>query len=159
MASLVEITGSCQMFRTPLGGGNERITFAWVTSTTDADIRANIMEPITGVVYKLETTPLDSPTANYDVTLIDETGHDVLLGQGIDRSSTATETAFVFDGSSPELQNLTSGKHRLRILSAGTDHRGIVEVTILNSAPAQRAATAGEPIADSGGFESPGGFS
>lgn len=156
MAGLVEITGSCQMWREPVPNG-ERVRFAW-TSDSGGNVKANIMEPFSGFVYKIETTPYNAPTASYDITLLNEAGQDVLLGKGIDRSSTASETAFVYESSNPEVRNATAGRHRLRISAAGASKSGTIVLTILESAAGFTLPAAGSPISDGGGFESPGGF-
>jgi hypothetical protein len=157
MAGIVVTAGSCIMRREPRPDG-ESIAFVW-TSDASGDVKANIQESFNGLVYKLYTSPFNAPTANYDIELLNEYGGDALLGAGIDRSSTADEIAFIYESSNPEVVNYTSGKHRLRISGAGNAKSGTIVITLLNSQAGNQRPVAGEPIADGGGFESPGGFS
>lgn len=79
-----------------------------VTLTVTADVadasvpNTDLVTKISGRLVALETDPgTTAPTANYDITLEDGNGLDVLQGVGANRSTSATEkAAIVFSGTS-----------------------------------------------------------
>ena len=76
-----------------LAGNIRRLTF---TCTADAAAATfpdtAVTEKIEGRLLKLVTTPgAVHPTNLYDITLVDQHGHDVLEGVGADRATTTTE--------------------------------------------------------------------
>ena len=60
----------------------------------------NLTTKISGRLLALETNPgATAPTSNYDITLEDADGHDVLEGVGANRHTSTTEkVAIVFSG-------------------------------------------------------------
>lgn len=75
--------------------GNEPIAkkiVDWVSDSTGGTVSQSIGR-ISGSIIALETNPDDSaaPSDNYDITLEDEQGLDVLLGLGADRHTTTTQ--------------------------------------------------------------------
>lgn len=73
------------------------ITLDWVADASDASVPdTELDEPIGGRILAIETNPGGTaPTDNYDVTLVDAEGHDVLEGAGVDRDTANTEKAAV----------------------------------------------------------------
>lgn len=72
-----------------------------VTFDTDGSFTSTALtHKIDGFLLALETNPgSPAPTDNYDITLIDEEGLDVLQGNGVDRDTTNTEmVAIDLDG-------------------------------------------------------------
>jgi hypothetical protein len=68
-----------------------------VTFDTNGSFTATeLTHKINGYLLALETNPgSTAPTDNYDITLIDEEGLDVLQGAGTDRDTTNTEMAAI----------------------------------------------------------------
>jgi hypothetical protein len=80
----------------------------------------------TGEIVRLVTDPgATAPTANYDITILDEDGIDVLVGAGADRSATATEQVL---GSS--LGIIFNTTLTLEIATAGDAKNGTVYLYI-----------------------------
>lgn len=68
-----------------------RLTVA-ATSTTTGALQVDTAGPIFGMLHAVETDPgVTSPTANWDLTVEDDHGLDVLQGEGANRSATTTE--------------------------------------------------------------------
>ena len=105
-------------------------TWQW-TSDVNGDVRQNMETSIAGLVWRLITQPIDTPTANYDITIVDHMGADVLLGKGVDRSNTAAETSFVYDSTNPEVRSVTHGRHQFVIANAGATKSGIAILSVL----------------------------
>jgi hypothetical protein len=84
------------------GGGIRALRFSCVGDAADGTIPATVIPSISGLLLAIETNPGGTaPTANYDVTLVDANGHDVLEGVGADRHTSNTEkAAIVFTGTS-----------------------------------------------------------
>jgi hypothetical protein len=73
--------------------GNIRTVTATITAdAADATIPATALPAIEGRLLALVTNPgTTAPTDNYDVTLVDQHGHDVLEGVGANRDTANTE--------------------------------------------------------------------
>lgn len=69
----------------------QRLVFDWTSTAGGA---ADLAFSLKGFILKMVTDPTDGPTDNYDITLIDEDGADVLIAQGADRDTTNTETVY-----------------------------------------------------------------
>jgi hypothetical protein len=73
------------------GGAVTRIELAMV-SHTDGTVSGLSTAGINGTILRVVTNPgATAPTDNYDVTLLDEDGIDVLAGQGADRDTANSE--------------------------------------------------------------------
>lgn len=68
------------------------LILAWTCSAGGAVSGTATARKISGVILRVTTIPADGPTDNYDVTLEDEDGIDVLQGFGADRDTTNAET-------------------------------------------------------------------
>lgn len=79
------------------------VTLTITADAADGSVpNTDLSVKISGRLLALETDPgATQPTANYDITLEDASGHDVLQGVGANRSTSATEkVAIVFSGTS-----------------------------------------------------------
>ncbi len=67
-----------------------RITIDW-TSHTDGTVTQAFPKAYSGIIERVTFNPgATAPTANYDVTITDDQGFDVLGGQGANLSATVT---------------------------------------------------------------------
>ena len=73
--------------------GHLRTIIATITGdASDGTVPATDLPAIEGRLIHLVTNPgTPAPTANYDVTLVDQHGHDVLEGVGANRHTSTTE--------------------------------------------------------------------
>jgi hypothetical protein len=76
------------------GRGFRKVTFAWTAHTDGVVTKVATSKVYTGKVEVLITDPDDSdaPTDNYDVTVTDDEGYDILAGAGANRDTANTET-------------------------------------------------------------------
>jgi hypothetical protein len=73
-------------------GSLKKIAFAW-TSSAGGAADGSTSGAYNGVVERLVTVPSGSaaPTDDYDLTIVDEDGVDVLMGAGANRDAANTE--------------------------------------------------------------------
>ena len=74
-------------------GTIKKLAWAW-TSDASGDVSGTATtNAYSGSIERLVTVPdgVDAPTADYDVTLLDQDSTDVLIGAGIDRHTSTTE--------------------------------------------------------------------
>ncbi len=76
------------------GRGFRKVTFAWTGHTDGVVTKVETAGTYTGKVEVFITDPddTDAPTDNYDVTVTDDEGYDILGGAGTDRDTANTET-------------------------------------------------------------------
>jgi hypothetical protein len=102
----------------------KKIVWSW-TSGTGAEggtASGTTTAPFDGEILALITDPgATAPTDNYDVTVTDADGHDVLLGAGADRDTVNTE--YVAKAS---LGAVAASKLTLNITNAGDAKVGVV---------------------------------
>jgi hypothetical protein len=81
-------------------GSIRKIECAIVADASDGSVPDTVLPAIEGRLLALGTSPGGTqPTANYDITVEDQYGHDVLEGVGADRSASADEkAAIVYSG-------------------------------------------------------------
>ena len=73
-------------------GTVKKITFAWLSDDTAGTATGTTTFPYDGKLITLVTDPgTAAPTDNYDVTVTDADGHDVLVGAGANRDTANTE--------------------------------------------------------------------
>lgn len=105
-----------------------KVVFTW--KCTDAGVVADqtaagqinkTTQKFTGRIIRFITDPVDGPTDNYDVVVLDDDGYDVLMGAGADRHTTLTQQ--VLESS---LGCCYSSQLRLNIAAAGNAKSGIV---------------------------------
>jgi hypothetical protein len=115
--------------------GIQKIKWTWTctdagvvaASTTAGEIPTTTFTH-SGELIRLITKPGtagDAPTDNYDVTILDSDGYDVLMGAGADRDTANTEQ--VLKTSLGICQNTTLS---LRIAAAGNAKKGTVIIYI-----------------------------
>lgn len=101
----------------------------WDWACTDAGVvSSQTTGTYTGEITRLVTNPdadADAPTDDYDVTILDEDGYDVLIGAGVDRDTLNTEQVL---GTS--LGVCFSSKLTLTIANAGNAKKGVVHLYI-----------------------------
>lgn len=95
----------------------------WAWKCTDAGIVTGSVTTgkYTGEIVRLVTKPVDGPTDNYDVSINDDDGVDVLMGAGVDRDTTTIEQRLA-----SVLGVCVDSKLTLEITGAGNVKSGIV---------------------------------
>lgn len=104
-------------------GSVKKIAWAWTVTAGGAADKATT-QAFDGKVIGFSTIPGtagDAPTDNYDVTVADAEGHDVLLGGGADRDTLNTE--HVADAN---LGAVAGSVLTLNITNAGNAKKGTV---------------------------------
>lgn len=83
---------------------------------------------ISGRLLALETNPgATAPTANYDLTLVDDDGHDVLEGVGANRHTSTTEkVSIVYSGTAVHPPVAKSDTLTLNVDGNSVNSAGIV---------------------------------
>lgn len=121
MAAVGTVTISPETYSSP-----KKITFSWTSSDdTGAVSGTTTAEAHDGQILTCVTVPGsgdEEPTVNYDVTLLDEAGCDVLAGQGANRSNVTTEYITASMGC------VANDKLELRVANAGNSKTGTVVV-------------------------------
>lgn len=101
----------------------KKITWAWTsTSGGAADLITNDLYD--GKLIGLTTIPAgggSAPSANYDVTVNDSDGHDVLAGAGMNRHTSNTEHV-----TGTSLAGVCQSKLTLNVTNAGDTKQGTV---------------------------------
>ncbi len=110
---------------TTYGGSVKVIKMAWQSSDTG---NATGTVFIDGLLQRMTTDPsATAPTADYDVTLIDDiSGLDVLGGAGADRHTSTTEQVVpsMDTQDANEAMPLLYGNHTLTVANAGNTKLG-----------------------------------
>lgn len=102
----------------------KKITFAWTAGTVGDDGTASgaTTYDYNGELLGFITIPGsggDAPTDNYDITITDADGHDVLLAAGANRDTANTE--YVTKAS---LAGVAGSKLTINVTNAGTSKKG-----------------------------------
>ena len=111
-------------------GPVKKIAFSW-TSGTDAEAgtaEGTTKKAYNGVIERLVTVPgsaPDAPDNSYDITINDEDGADVLMGEGADRSDANIEQVGRAD-----LGVVANDKLTLNVSAAGAAKKGTVYLYI-----------------------------
>lgn len=97
---------------------------AW---TSDASGDATATLPINGAIVRVVTNPDGSaaPTDNYDLTIVDEDGVDLLNGEGVDRDTANSEQIFPTD------VPFHNGDVTVTIANAGDTKEGVVAIYVV----------------------------
>jgi hypothetical protein len=103
-----------------------KLVYAW-TSDTSGDATATTTETYSGKLLGLVTVPDGSaaPSADYDVTVTDPDGFDVLDGEGVDRHTSNTESQF-----DPTALGVADGKLTFVVANGGDTKEGVVHLWI-----------------------------
>jgi hypothetical protein len=123
-----DIKGEC-IIDIRANGDNAVYTFTWISDAI-GNVLHTMNAPIIGVPKQLSTRPVDTPTDDYDVTILDESGRDVLLGKGVNRDQSTSETVFIYESSNTDVYNATRGLHRFKVAGAGNTKSGVAILTI-----------------------------
>lgn len=105
-----------------------RIDIDWTCSSGGA-VQELPAFGINGRICTLITNPLDGPTDNYTVQILDEFGIDVLQGLGANRDTSNNEAVNIVY-SSTDVHPAVCGPCTLKIASAGTSKSGTVTLFI-----------------------------
>lgn len=102
-----------------------KIKWSWTSATGGAATLATTGSYF-GEVLALVTDPgATAPTDNYDITITDTDGYDVMQGAGANRDTTNMETAV------PTAKSVAFGKLTLTIAAAGDEKVGTATLYIL----------------------------
>jgi hypothetical protein len=114
------------------GKAVEKIEIAWTSTAGGAATVA--IEKLHGYIVKLVTDPdgTDAPTANYDITLVDEHGADALAGAGIDRHTSTTEVVYP-KGTNAVVPVFIAGTATFTVAAAGNAKSGVATLYIVES--------------------------
>lgn len=105
-------------------GSVQKITAAWTCSAGGAVSGTSTALPFSGKIERLVTVPGtagDQPTDQYDITILDEDGVDVLANAGQNRSNVNTEQV-----ASASLGIVANDKLQLVVAAAGATKKGTV---------------------------------
>lgn len=94
--------------------GAERVEIEWTTDQASGTVRETLGLDgyLERVVFVPDNDGASTPTANYDVKLMDASSFDLLTSAGLNRSQTATEEAIFFPGTGT---TATTGTQRYNI--------------------------------------------
>lgn len=102
----------------------KKIVWAWTSGTAGeaGTVTSTTTASFTGKVIGLTTDPgSTAPTDDYDITITDSAGHDVLLGAGANRDTANTESV-----AEASLGAVAGSQLTLNITNAGTSKVGEV---------------------------------
>lgn len=113
-------------------GTIKKISWTWVSHTDGAVATATANAQTSGVysgeIVRLVTVPAggaSAPSDNYDVSILDEDGTDVLMGAGADRDTANTEQVLA-----SSLGVVANDKLTLKVEHAGDTKGGTVHLYI-----------------------------
>ena len=130
-------TGSMTIDESDVWRPTKVLQFTWVTgSSSQADVTPTTATSgsYDGRILAVITNPSTSaqPDDNYDITITDKNGFDLLNGSGANRDETNTE--FLFNGSTGaetvRMLPFSMTQLTLNITNAGSEQEGIVTVYI-----------------------------
>lgn len=109
--------------------GVRKIRWAW-TSTAGGAADLITTKSYYGEVLALVTDPdgTAAPTADYDITVTDAEGYDVMQGAGSDRHTSSTETAV------PTAKSIAFGPLTLNVANAGNAKSGVAILYVQGAA-------------------------
>lgn len=120
-------SGTCIMRQQPRPDGGTDVIFYW-TSTSGGAVTAYLGsdELPQGYLYSLSTDPIDGPTDDYDITLEDGQGVDILRAIGTNRDTTNSEVAYAVSTTAVSLPILEAnrGPFMFKVASAGNAKSG-----------------------------------
>lgn len=103
-------------------GSVKKVTFAWVSAADGTATGATTGVEYDGKIIGLTTIPgaaALAPDDNYDITITDADGHDVLLGAGANRDTANTESV-----TEASLGAVASSKLTINVSGAGDSNAG-----------------------------------
>jgi hypothetical protein len=124
-------TGTFTNVVNAVGNGSIRTyVFSW-TSTAGGAAASDPIPNINGFVVALETNPgATAPTDNYDITVTNEDGFDVLLGVGANRDLTDSEMVFPLSAALPVMVPV-NGSLTFNVTNAGATKDGVAKLHVL----------------------------
>ena len=106
-------------------GTVKKVKFAWTSSADTGAADATTTNAYSGLVIMAVFVPgVTTPTDNYDVTVADADGYDILAAQGANLSNAATVTKTASMG------GVANDKLTLAVTNAGNSKNGTVVVYI-----------------------------
>ena len=107
-------------------GTVKKVVFSWESASDGGDAgkaSATTTLAYNGVIERLVTVPdaVAAPTADYDITILDEDGVDVLLGAGQNRHTANTQQV-----AAANLGIVANDKLTLNVANAGNGKKGTV---------------------------------
>ena len=136
-APTVGFAGVCLSRHVCPAGRFEYWVFQW--QSNDSGVATHLLDgrtfpPTVGTLIRLETVPdaSNAPSANYDITLVDTIGADVLQGHGANRSDASVELEPIYHALSTADGGAISaaGDLEFRVANAGAGKRGIAVILI-----------------------------
>jgi hypothetical protein len=106
----------------------KKIAFAWTSDSITGAVSGVTTGIYDGEIIGLSTIPGtagDAPDDNYNITLKDSGGHDVLLGAGLLRDTANTEHV-----TRTSLAGVAGSALTLAVTAAGNSNKGVVIVFI-----------------------------
>lgn len=121
------LDGSCTMRTEQRPDGGTDLYMYWTATAGGAvTVYLSSDELPPGYLYSLTTKPIDTPSDNYDVTLEDGQGVDILRTIGIDRDTANSEVAYAISTTAVSLPALEAnrGPFTFKIANAGNGENG-----------------------------------
>lgn len=117
------------------GSGIRRYILAWqsdASGNVDGYMNGRNLPLIQGRVLRVVTIPMAGVVDDYDVSLTDELGNDVLQSKAQNRDSTTLETVYIADPTQTEAVVRTAGPLRFRVTNAGAAQAGTSIITVVD---------------------------
>lgn len=106
----------------------ERIRIDW-TADGNGAVSGTKVYNVAGVITRVTTVPAaggNAPDDNYDVTLLDDEGVDLLAGLGANRDTANTESVAPMLGAGTNVPVVVAGSIELNVAAAGAANKGAV---------------------------------
>lgn len=109
-----------------------RLVINWLAHTDGSATHTTL--PVNGTILRVAVNPAtNAPDDNYDVTLLDEDGLDVLAGQGANRDTTNSEhfcpgVAFTDGTTTSVVPIVVAGTLALSVTNAGSGNEGQITI-------------------------------
>ena len=125
-ASAFAAGSACTLTAEGKPGNVSVYTWAWLSDDTSGAVTCTA-KAAHGYVIRVVTVPdgTAAPTADYDITISDQDGADVMGGALTDRSATVGEQAVPLAGAAP-VSMLVSGTLTVAVTAAGNEKEGEV---------------------------------
>ena len=122
------MAGSAMVFTETTHTSVRKIVAAWTSDNATGAVEGTTSFPYDGQIIGLTTIPGaagDAPDDNYDVTITDAGGHDVLLGAGLNRDTANTEHVTV-----TSMAGVAGSKLTVSVAAAGNSKKGTIIVYV-----------------------------
>ena len=110
---------------TPIGSPVSIIIWSFISSAGGA--ASEQTKKVSGKVKRMVTNPdnVDTPSANWDLTITDEDGVDILEGEGANRDPAGAGTS---EGYAFTISELIASKLTFTVANAGSANKGVVKL-------------------------------